>query len=69
MLINTINFLLRKKISIFPNIGIFWSSDEDQKNICYPFEIIDYSVEDYEEEGANWWYGSSRRKSCRNENW
>ncbi len=57
MLINTINFLLRRKTSIFPNIGIFWSSSEDQKNICYPVEILDYSddSDDYEENGAYWW--------------
>lgn len=55
MLINTVNYLLRKRVSICPNIGIFWSSSEDQKHICYPFEIIDYSQDDYEEEGAYWW--------------
>ena len=53
MLINSVNFLLRRKISVFPNIGIFWSSDEDQKHICYPVEILDYS--DEEEDGAYWW--------------
>lgn len=55
MLINSVNFLLRRKISVFPNIGIFWSSSEDQKHICYPVEILDYSDDNYEEDGAYWW--------------
>ena len=53
MLINTINFSLRKRIYSSINIEIFWSSDEVQKNICYPVEILDYS--DEEEDGAYWW--------------
>ncbi len=55
MLINTVNYLLRKRVSIFPNIEIFWSSDEDQQHICYPVEILDYSDDNYEEDGAYWW--------------
>lgn len=56
MLINTINYLLRKRCTLFlNNIDIFWSSDEDQQHICYPVEILDYSDDDYEENGAYWW--------------
>ncbi len=55
LLINTINYSLRKRISGLKEIEILWSSYEDQKNICYPVEILDYSDDDCEENGAYWW--------------